>query len=265
MTLKQFPLFFLLLLFFQVQAENKCLADLKEAPTKRLVQDYAEILQPAEETRLEQELVAFNNSTSTQLLVITVTDLCDYDPASFTYTLGENWGVGQKGFDNGIVMMIKPTGGKGQRKTFIAVGYGLEAVIPDATAKRIIENEMLPQFRNGQFYTGIKNATDVLRSLALKEFSAKEYNKKAGQRAPVLPLLFVLFVVIFLLISRANRARRHVVGGDLPFWTALMLMNNSRHRHHGGWSNFSSGSGNFGGFGGFGGGSFGGGGAGGSW
>jgi uncharacterized protein len=256
---------FLLLFSFQIQAETSCLADLKTAPTKKLVHDYANILSPEEEQHLEKRLVDFDNTTSNQLLVVSVTELCGYDASTFTYTLGENWGVGQAGFDNGIVLMIKPTGGQGQRKTFIAVGYGLEPVIPDAIAKRIVEAEMIPLFRNGQFYEGIVQASNTLQSLALKEFSAKEYSQQVGKPAPVLPLLFLVFFVVFLLFAKVQRTRKSVVGSNVPLWTALFLMGNSRHRHGSGWSDFNSGGGNFGGFGGFGGGSFGGGGAGGSW
>ena len=240
--------------------QNDCILDM-DAPNK-LVNDFADILTPSEENQLEQKLVGFDRSTSTQITVVTVTDLCGYDRAQFTYTLGENWGVGQKGFDNGIVVMIKPTGGKGQRHTFIAPGYGLEAVIPDATAKRIVEVEMIPQFKNGKFYSGIDKATSILMQLSSKEFSAKQYHQKAKSRKPIFPFIFVILIVIFLFISKVQRARRYSMGHDVSFWTAMWLLSNSGHRRGGGWGNFNSGGGSFGGFGG---GSFGGGGAGGSW
>ena len=123
-----------------------CLLDQKPVQDLELVQDYADILTDAEEQGLRQALLAFEDSTSTQILIVTVNDLCGYDKAEFTYTLGEKWGVGQDGKDNGIVIMVKPHGGKGQRHTFIAPGYGLEGVLPDAIAKRIVENEMIPNF-----------------------------------------------------------------------------------------------------------------------
>ena len=91
----------LTVLAFNTLKAQDCLFD---QPAKQaLVQDYANVMPDEEEQFLTQKLLAFNDSASTQILVVTVTDLCGYDKASFTYTLGENWGVGQKGKNNGIV------------------------------------------------------------------------------------------------------------------------------------------------------------------
>ena len=90
-------------------------------------------------------------------MVVVVNDLCGMDKAMYATDLGQAWGVGRKGKDNGIVILIKPTGGKGQRRTFISVGYGLEGVIPDATAKLVVENEMIPNFKNRQFFREFKS------------------------------------------------------------------------------------------------------------
>jgi len=110
----------------------------------RLVNDFAAVLSPAETNALEQKLLHFNDSTSTQIVIVTVNDLGGDDITDFADRLGEKWGVGQKGKNNGIVVLIKPTGGQGQRKARISVGYGLEGVIPDATARKIVDNEMIP-------------------------------------------------------------------------------------------------------------------------
>lgn len=260
--------FFLLFISFGtwLYGQQECVLEMPK-PDK-LVNDFADILNAEEESRLEQKLVQFDRSTSTQITVVTVTDLCGYDQAEFTYTLGERWGVGKEGFDNGVVLMVKPTGGQGERHTFIATGYGLEAVIPDAIAKRIVEVEMIPAFRNNNFYTGLDKATDIVMQLASKEFTPQEYEAKTKKKVSFLPFAAILFFIILIFASRVHRARSYSMGHDVSFWTALWLLSNTRHRHGGGWGNFNSGSGNFGGsggFGGFGGGSFGGGGAGGSW
>ncbi|MFH1160309.1 MAG: TPM domain-containing protein [bacterium] len=234
----------------------------------RLVNDFAEVLAPGEVRHLEQKLLSFNDSTSTQIVVVIVKSLNGYDKADFAFRLGEQWGVGQKGKNNGIVVLVKPKYGNESGQTFIAVGYGLEAVIPDAIGKRIVENEMIPYFREGNYYDGLDAATTTLIGLAGGEFTADSYAKGQDKGLMTLLIPFLVIAAIFFLI-RMSRARSHSVGKSIPFWTAFWLLGSLGGRgHSGNWSNFSSGSGPFsggGGFGGFGGGSFGGGGAGGSW
>jgi len=198
---------------------------------------------------------------STQIFVVTVTDLGGYDKASFTYTLGENWGVGQKGKDNGVVIMVKPKEIDGRGEVFIAPGYGLEGVLPDAIAKRIVENEMIPQFKNKDYYAGIVNAAITIMEISAGEYSADEYAKSSGIKTLV-PFFLVLLVFIFIMIMKAKQTRKYASSNGLGFWAAWSLLNAANRRHSGSWGNFNSGGGSFGGFGG---GSFGGGGAGGSW
>lgn len=232
----------------------------------RLVNDYTGTLQGDEIQALESKLVRFNDSTSTQIVIAIVNDFGGTDRADFAYRLGEQWGVGQAGKDNGVVIVVKPTGGQGQRDVFIEIGKGLEGIIPDATAKRIVDVEMIPHFKNGQFYSGLDAGTDRLMSLAKKEFSYTNYMKKT-QNSPLLALIPFIIIVLILFIMRISRAKSYSVGKNIPFWTSLFLLSNMGRSSGSGWSNFSSGSGSFGGggFSGFGGGSFGGGGAGGSW
>ena len=268
--IKKLPLFLFFLITFSFTAFSQ--EGIPERPTPpRLVNDLAEILSPAEEQELESKLVAFDDSTGTQVVIITVNDLGEYDKAEFTYTLGEKWGVGQKGFNNGVVIMVKPTGGQGQRHTFIAPGYGLEGVIPDATANRIVENEMIPEFKNGNYYQGLHKATNIIMALANKDFAAADYNKKEKQKAPAFVALLPLLIIIFFFVLITFAKKRHQnIGHSTSFWTLLFLLSSAGRSHSGSYGNFQSGRGGFGGsggggFGGFGGGSFGGGGAGGSW
>ncbi|MEI6576188.1 MAG: TPM domain-containing protein [Bacteroidota bacterium] len=234
----------------------------------KLVNDMAGILDPADVARLEQELVAFNDSTTTQIVVLTVADLGGNDPAQYAFEVGQKWGVGQKGFNNGIVILVKPKQGNDRGKAFIATGYGLEAVVPDATSKRIVENEMIPHFQSGDYIGGIRAAVAVIESLARGEYPASAYNKKS-KKAPswgiVVPIL-VLLLIMFLFRSGGNN--QHSIGKGLPFWTALFLASSLGGRGGGGFGGGGGGGfggGGGGGFGGFGGGGFGGGGAGGSW
>jgi uncharacterized protein len=230
----------------------------------RLLNDYVGLLNDNDKNTLEKKLVDFEKETSTQIVIVIVDELGAYDKAQFTYELGEKWGVGQKGFNNGVVIMLKPHGMQGQRHTFIASGYGLEPVLTDAVCKRIVEMEMIPEFRENRFYEGLNKAVDVIMGLATKEFPAEEYMQKT-ENEPVWPVLITIIIfVVLAIISRFMRVRKYSSINSIPFWTAFLLMS-STGRHSGSYGSFSSGSGGFSGFGGFGGGSFGGGGAGGSW
>lgn len=262
---KLFTILLLLVAFTTVNAQD-CL--LEKAPVQDLVQDYADVMTDAEEQGLRQALLTFEDSTSTQILIVTVTDLCDYDKAEFTYTLGEKWGVGQDGKDNGIVIMVKPKEIDGRGEVFIAPGYGIEGVLPDAIAKRIVEREMIPYFKQKDYYGGIAAAAITTMEITGGEYSAEAYAKGPKTNLKdLLPFIGVLFVFIIIMLSKAQQTRKYAATNNMGFWAALALMNASSRNHGGSYGGFSSGSGSFGGggFGGFGGGSFGGGGAGGSW
>ncbi|MEM9051491.1 MAG: TPM domain-containing protein [Bacteroidota bacterium] len=238
------------------------------------VADQVDIFTDREEQALNSRLQAFNDQTSNQIVVVSIAELCEGDAAMTAVQIGEDWGVGQGQFDNGVVILIKPTGGQGNRRTFIATGYGLEGAIPDATGKLIVDQEMIPAFKNQDYYGGVSNAITVLSELARGEYDYNAYQKQSqgNPLAAILPILFIIGIWMLLTYRKTSiYARRN----NLSFWAALALMNAARRRHSGSYNSFSSGSGIFGGgsgfgggggsFGGFGGGSFGGGGAGGSW
>jgi uncharacterized protein len=245
--------------------------DIPEAPDPpKLVNDFAGILDKAQAEALEGKLVAFNDTTSNQIVVVTVKSLNGYPPAMFATELGQKWKVGQGKFNNGVVLLIKPKYGNERGQAYIAVGYGLEPVIPDAIAKRVVEKEMIPYFARGNYYKGIEEATNVLMALAVGEFNDKTYTKGDEKGAPIGSLIFFLLVIGIIIWSKIARARAYSVGHGTSFWQAFMLaslMGGGSDRGH--WDDFTGGSsgGGFGGggFGGFGGGGFGGGGAGGSW
>lgn len=260
----KFTIFFLSIFFFTFL--SAITQNLPPKPNK-LVNDYVGILSSSEIYSLEQKLIDFDNSTSTQIIIVIIDDLQGYDPSDFAQRIGEKWGAGRKGYDNGVVILLKPTGGQGQKKVEISTGYGLEGVIPDLTARRIVDNEMIPYFKQGDYYSGLDKATTTLMKLAAGEFTAAEYNK-AAKGSNFGFLLPIINMVIMFFVFRIGNARSYSVGKGIPFWTAFWLMSSTSYRGHGHYGHFSSGSGSFGGgssFGGFGGGSFGGGGAGGSW
>lgn len=241
----------------------------------RLVNDFAGILPAAQRDQLEAKLEKFANQTSTQIAIVTVNDLYGYDKADYSFRLAEKWGIGQKGKNNGILILVKPKTANETGKVFVAVGYGLEGVVPDVIARQtIISAEFMPAFRAGDYYTGLERGTDVLMSLTAGEFTAEQYRKKAENGKGGFGGLGVIIflVIIFLFLSRGSR-RFHAVGARPGLLETLLLMNMMGGRHSGSWNDFSGGRGGFGGFGGdsgggfggFGGGSFGGGGAGGEW
>jgi uncharacterized protein len=255
-----------ILLSFNLSAQT--LPDMSNPP--RLVNDFAEIMTEQDRLGLEDYLVKFNNETSTQIAVVTVKSLEGTDAGDFAFKLGEKWGIGQKGKNNGILILIKPKYGNEKGQAFIATGYGLEGAVPDAYASRIVDNEMIPRFKTGDYFGGISAAVKVITELTKGEYTADQYVKKT--EGSKFGLVFIVFIIVFIIIiiSKAGSNSKNLSsnGSSLPFWLLMGgLAANSR--HHGSYGNFSSGSGGFGGggggFGGFGGGGFGGGGAGGSW
>jgi len=231
----------------------------------RLVNDLADILTPSQEQYLEQKLRKFNDTTSNQIVVLTVKSLNGYDRADFAYQVGEKWGVGQKKFDNGVVILVKPKYSERDRgQAYIAVGYGLEPVIPDVVAKRIIDNEMIPYFKQNNYFKGIDNAVNIIMQLAAGEISEKTYLEKTEEPWFVALLPFIIFFIIFILIRISNARSYTMHDKGISFWTAFLL-GNMMGGGGSGSSGFGGGGFGGGGFGGFGGGSFGGGGAGGSW
>ncbi len=222
------------------------------------VNDYAGIFSKAEVSRLEQKLNAFEYRTSTQIFVVTIDNNGGYPASMLAPMIGEAWGVGQKGENNGIVILVDMQ----DKDMFIATGYGNEEYVTDAVAGQIVRNEIIPNFKNGAYYTGIDQATNVLISLLDGKFTADEYSRQSSSKGGS-TIGGVIFMIILFSILFGGRRRSSGMGrSNLPLWLALGMMSGGR--HSGSFGNFSSGGG-FGGFGGGGGGSFGGGGAGGSW
>ncbi|MEQ8909349.1 MAG: TPM domain-containing protein [Vicingaceae bacterium] len=270
--LRLLSVLFIFVFQFNAKAAEECIP--KAPQPQRLVNDFAEVLSSQTEFQLEQTLVNFNDTTSTQITIVTVNDLCGYDPASFAYEIGESWGVGNAEFNNGVVVLVKPKVGNSKGHTFIASGYGVEGVLPDAICKRIIENEMIPAFKQNNYEQGIVQAALIIMDITGGEYSADAYKKQTQKSFPIVPFFFVLFFIVVMLASTFGRARKYAHRNNIGLWTALWLMGSASSRHSGRYNDFSSGGGGFGGFGGgsggggfggFGGGSFGGGGAGGSW
>ena len=232
---------------------------LKQKPTK-LVNDFTGTLTPGQVQALENKLVAFDDSTTTQISVVIIPTLNGNDIADFNVKLGRAWGVGGKQYNNGVVLLIA----KSDRKLNIATGYGVEGALPDITARHIIDEAIVPNFKGDDYYRGIEEGTDAIMQAVKGEYKAPaNYTKRKGSGGIGRIIFIIVMIVIFLAVSGGK-------GGGGSFmsrrgfaaWTiGSMLSGGGR---GGGWSGGGGSSGG-GGFGGFGGGSFGGGGSRGSW
>jgi uncharacterized protein len=227
----------------------------------QIVNDFTGTLTADQRQALENKLVAFDDSTSTQITVVIIPSLNGNDVADYTIKLGRAWGVGGKEFNNGIVLLIS----KGDHKLYIATGYGVEGALPDVTAKQIIDDIIVPNFKGDDYYRGIEEGTDAIIQAVKGEYKApKNYGKKlpSGSRIGFIILIIILFIVFS---SRGGGRGGSFMSrrGAMPFIIGNILGGMGRGGGGGGWGGGGSSGG--GGFGGFGGGSFGGGGASGSW
>jgi uncharacterized protein len=210
-------------------------------------------LDPGSAQQIEQQLEDFYHQTSNQICVVIVDDLNGMDASSFAFGIGNKWGVGSEKFNNGIVILIKPTGGAGQRDLFIATGYGLEGAIPDLTTKAIRENEMMPRMKEGDYYGALVAAIDALEKAAKGEYNVEVKRSKGDLFKDHPWLLIVVIIFILIIFFGKNKGGGSYGGGGF------------RGGYFGGGSSWGGSSSSGGGFGGFGGGSFGGGGSGGKW
>ena len=227
----------------------------------RLVNDYTGTLSASQINTLEHKLVAYNDSTSTQILVLLVDDLQGYSIEQYATEIGHSWGVGQKDKGNGVVILVKPKKGSERGEVNISTGYGMEQYVTDATGKNIIEKEMIPAFKEGDYYTGIDNAVNVIMDLCSGKFTQDEYNDDEDLPG-WLTLLFIIAVIIIFIKFSSGSGQNYSGGGSRTIW---IPMGGGYGGGFGGGGGFSGGGFSGGGFGGFGGGGFGGGGASGSW
>lgn len=226
----------------------------------KLVNDKLNLLTPDQQQTLENKLVAFDKQTSTQIAIVTTNDIAGMDAGDFAVELGKIWAVGNKSFDNGVVFLVYRSPDNTKRKVFIASGKGLEGVLPDYTCSEIVNNEVIPYLKGGDFYHALDNGVNgIIKATQGKYTAPKGYGVK---KPSLFKILFIIFLVILFLsiISKggggsymSRRGHRGFTGPTI-WWTG------------GGGSGWGGGgSSGGGGFGGFGGGSFGGGGAGGDW
>lgn len=246
---------------------QKSLKDVIAQPPspQRLVNEYStdNPLTASQIDALERKLVVFDDSTSTQITVVIVQSLDDMDPTDAATELGRSWGVGQKGRNNGVVLLIA----KKEHKLSISPGYGLEGVLPDITCKSIIDDIIVPKFKENDYYRGIDEGTDAIMQAVKGEFTAPEGYHKSGGRGFSFGRIVGIIIFIIVLLSifgGGSGGGRYMSRRGFTAWTIGNILSNiGSGSSGGGWS--GGGGGSSGGFGGFGGGGFGGGGSSGSW
>lgn len=256
--MKRLTIILLVLLAFMPAALSQ--SEWTPKKSNRLVNDYSGMLSQEQQNTLEQRLVAFNDSTSNQIVIVITPTLQGDASWAVATRIGQTWGVGQKDFNNGLVILLKSkTEEEPSGDVAIATGYGVEGALPDAFCKRIIDDYMVEPLGKGDYYTALTEALDIIEPVLRGEYSYADY-KKSERTSALIGLLVVLgFVGVPAVIAyfynkkhpnnKGNHGGNHNhTSGSYPWF-----MGSGSSGRSSGWGG--------GGFGGFGGGSFGGGGA----
>ncbi|MGJ8592248.1 MAG: TPM domain-containing protein [Aquaticitalea sp.] len=245
-----------------------------EKPTKvtdqTSVYQYTDLLSESEKTNLEQKLIKYSDTTSTQIVVAIISSTQGENINYLGAQWGHKWGIGQAEEDNGILILLA----KDDRKIAISTGYGVEHLLTDAMSKRIIELDILPYFRQNDYYGGLNRGADAIFEVMTGEYQGTRQSN-ASEGIPLGFIFFMVIVFIFIMISLSKKrgggsSGGNSSGGGFSILDAIILSNMGRGSYGGNSGGFggSSGGGSFGGGGfggGFGGGGFGGGGASGGW
>lgn len=224
------------------------------------VYDYADVLSSSEENSLKQKLLNYADSTSTQIVIVTIDDLQGEDIGILTPKWAHEWGVGQEKEDNGVMILLS----KNDRKIWISPGYGLEPQLTAGITGEIIRNVIIPEFKAGSYYNGLDKGTDTIFEVIKGTYKNTNSGENTGSAFPII-VLFIIIVIILIILSKRNRNGGGGSGGRYsgPDLADMIIL--SRMGRSGGFGSSGGGFGGGGFGGGFGGGGFSGGGAGGSW
>ena len=238
---KMFLLFSILLISNSTFGQYK----IPEKPSLQTsVYDYGNVLSDTEEKQLGDKLVYYSDSTSTQIVVITIEDLNGDNIETLTPNWGHKWGVGQADKDNGIVILLS----KKDRKIWISPGYGTEVQLVAGITGEIVRNVIIPEFKAGSYYNGLDKGTEAIFKVLIGKYKAKP--KEPKNEGSIFPILLVIaFVIIFLILVSKNKGNNGGNSGGFGGPDLMDIIILSRMGRGGG----------------FGGGGFSGGGAGGSW
>ena len=226
------------------------------------VYDYANLLSAEEKTKLEEKLIRYSDSTSTQIIVATVTTIHGEDIGILTPKWAQEWGIGQAKEDNGVFILVAQK----ERKIWISPGYGLEDRLTAGIGGEITRNIIVPEFKAGSYYKGLDKGADALFDVFKGKYKGERKQTKKGNNIPILPILIIILILIFIAIkNKNNNGNNGNSGGGMSLTDIILLSSLGRSGGFGG-GGFGGGSSGGGGFGGgFGGGGFSGGGSGGGW
>ena len=256
---------FFLSVFLLIQSLGFAQYDIPPIPKLQTsVYDYAAIMNASEKANLEQKLIKYSDSTTTQIVVITIESLKGEDIGILTPKWGQTWGIGgSKEDDNGIIVLLA----KKERKIWISAGYGVEDRLPAGIIGELTRNVIIPEFKAGSYYKGLDKGTDAIFEVLKGKYKGSR-KQNSGESNPGGLIFFVIIVVVLVIMISKNKNNRNggnSGGGGLDLADIIILSSLGR-GGGGGFGGFGGGSSGGGGFGGgFGGGGFSGGGAGGSW
>jgi uncharacterized protein len=227
------------------------------------VYDYANLLSADEKTQLEEKLIRYSDSTSTQIIVATVTTINGEDIGILTPKWAQEWGIGQAKEDNGVFILVAQK----ERKIWISPGYGLEDRLTAGIGGEITRNIIVPEFKAGSYYNGLDKGADALFDVFKGKYKGERKQTKKGNKLPILPIIIIVIVLIIIISKNKNNGgNTGNSGGGMSLTNIILLSSLGRSGGGFGGGGFGGGSSGGGGFGGgFGGGGFSGGGSGGGW
>lgn len=256
--------FFSLISFLLVSTVGFAQFDIPKKPDfQTSVYDYANVLSAAEKKQLEEKLIRYSDSTSTQIVVITIESLKGEDIGILTPKWGQTWGIGgSEQNDNGVIILLA----KAERKIWISAGYGLEDRLTAGIGGEITRNIIIPEFKAGSYFNGLDKGTDAIFDVFKGKYKG-ERKKNKKDKFPILPFIIIAVIILFLISRNNKNGGNSGNSGGGPSLLDVIILSSLGRSGGGGFGGGSSGGGfGGGGFGGgFGGGGFSGGGSGGSW
>lgn len=259
---KYTPILLKLLLCFLFTQVSFAQFDIPEKPEfQTSVYDYAKVLSADEKAQLEEKLIRYSDSTSTQIVVITIESLKGEDIGILTPKWGQKWGIGGTAKnDNGVIILLA----KAERKIWISAGYGLEDRLTAGIGGEITRNIIIPEFKAGSYYSGLDKGTDALFDVFKGKYKGERKQTKE-KKFPVLPIIIIVVIILMLISRNKNSGGNSGNSSGGPSLLDVIILSSlaGGRGSSGGFGGGSSGGGGFGG--GFGGGGFSGGGSGGDW
>ncbi|MEO8534738.1 MAG: TPM domain-containing protein [Flavobacterium sp.] len=262
-----FHLSFLLIAFFTVSCAFAQFTIPEKPGFQTSVYDYANVLSASEKAQLEEKLIRYSDSTTTQIVVITIESLKGEDIGILTPKWAQQWGIGGTAKnDNGVLILLA----KAEKKIWISPGYGLEDRLTAGIGGEITRNIIIPEFKAGSYYNGLDKGTSAIIDVFKGKYKGERKQQTKGKDFPIFPII-VIVVIVLILLSRNKKGGGGNSGNngggpsllDVIILSSLGRSGGSGFGGGGGFGGGSSGGGGFGG--GFGGGGFSGGGSGGSW